>query len=260
VDDDGDIEYLETRRARRPQRDAAEKVVEDARRAKDEERGERRRKQEEELEALRQEEKEVKRAARHTPRAERDAGGAGGADEESREHRRRQEKELGARRQEEEDDGPVDAVDPPDKKSTQRKSSSKDKEFEKGKVVLAVSPAPSPEPKELKESKSSKKDHLRVFHAPSWHDDDMAWGASGSGRTTGKKDKVEDAAPTLRTTEKFDAFYEIKLDDTSPMIDLSFDTGTTNTKSSSGFGAWGSSWNTGTTRLAFLYNYLLLLI
>jgi hypothetical protein len=88
----------------------------------------------------------------------------------------------------------------------------------------------------------------------------MAWGASGSGRTTGKKDEVEDAASTLPAAEKFDAFYKIKLDDTSPMPELSFDTGTTNTKSSSGFGAWGSSWNTGTARLAFLYNYLLLLI
>jgi hypothetical protein len=141
------------------------------------------------------------------------------------------------RHQEEEDDEPVDAVDLPDKKSTQSKSSSKDMVFEKGKAVLAVSPAPSPEPKELKESKSSKKNPLRVFHAPSsWRDDDMAWGASGSGRTTGKKDKVEDTASTLPTTEKSDAFYEIKLDDTSPMLELSFDTGTTNTKSSSGLG------------------------
>ena len=65
----------------------------------------------------------------------------------------------------------------------------------------------------------------------------------------GKKNKVEDAAPTLPAVEKFDAFQEIKLDDTGPMLDLSFDTGTTGTKSSSGFGAWGSSWNTGTTRL-----------
>jgi hypothetical protein len=64
----------------------------------------------------------------------------------------------------------------------------------------------------------------------------------------GKKNKVEEPAPTLPAVEKFDAFHEIKLDDTGPMLDLSFDTGTTGTKSSSGFGAWGSSWNTGTTR------------
>jgi hypothetical protein len=68
----------------------------------------------------------------------------------------------------------------------------------------------------------------------------------------GKKNKVEEPAPTLPAVEKFDAFHEIKLDDTGPMLDLSFDTGTTGTKSSSGFGAWGSSWNTGTTRLVFL--------
>jgi hypothetical protein len=67
----------------------------------------------------------------------------------------------------------------------------------------------------------------------------------------GKKNKVEEAAPTLPAVEKFDAFHEIKLDDTGPMLDLSFDTGTVGTKSSSGFGAWGSSWNTGTTRLVF---------
>jgi hypothetical protein len=67
----------------------------------------------------------------------------------------------------------------------------------------------------------------------------------------GKKNKVEDAAPALPPVEKFDAFHEIKLDDTGPMLDLSFDTGTIGTKSSSGFGAWGSSWNTGTTRLVF---------
>jgi hypothetical protein len=66
----------------------------------------------------------------------------------------------------------------------------------------------------------------------------------------GKKgNKVEEAAPTLPAVEKFDAFHEIKLDDTGPMLDLSFDTGTIGTKSSTGFGAWGSSWNTGTTRL-----------
>jgi len=33
------------------------------------------------------------------------------------------------------------------------------------------------------------------------------------------------------------------LDDTGPMLDLSFDTGTK--ASASGFGAWGSSWDTG---------------
>jgi hypothetical protein len=67
----------------------------------------------------------------------------------------------------------------------------------------------------------------------------------------GKKGKVEEAAPALPPVEKFDAFHEIKLDDTGPMLDLSFDTGPIGTKSSSNFGAWGSSWNTGTTRLVF---------
>lgn len=64
----------------------------------------------------------------------------------------------------------------------------------------------------------------------------------------GKKGaKAEEHAPAsvAPAIEKFDAFHEIKLDDTSPMLDLSFDTGTTGTKSTSGFGAWGSSWNTG---------------
>ena len=70
----------------------------------------------------------------------------------------------------------------------------------------------------------------------------------------GKKgNKAEEAAPTLPVVEKFDAFHEIKLDDTGPMLDLSFDTGTIGTKSSSGFGAWGSSWNTGTTRLVISF-------
>jgi hypothetical protein len=64
----------------------------------------------------------------------------------------------------------------------------------------------------------------------------------------GKKGaKAEEPAPASAAPviEKFDAFHEIKLDDTSPMLDLSFETGTTGTKSTSGFGAWGSSWNTG---------------
>lgn len=58
----------------------------------------------------------------------------------------------------------------------------------------------------------------------------------------GKKGKAEDP-PAASATEKFDAFHEIKLDDTGPMLDLSFDTGTK--ASTSGFGAWGSSWDTG---------------
>lgn len=51
----------------------------------------------------------------------------------------------------------------------------------------------------------------------------------------------EPAAPPAE--DKTDFFHEIKLDD-GPVLDLNFDTGT---KSSGGFGAWGSSWNTGTT-------------
>ncbi len=59
-----------------------------------------------------------------------------------------------------------------------------------------------------------------------------------------KKGKVEEAAPAIPAAEKFDAFHEIKLDDTGPMLDLSFDTGTK--PSTGGFGSWGSSWDTGT--------------
>lgn len=63
-------------------------------------------------------------------------------------------------------------------------------------------------------------------------------------KKAGKKGKVEEVAPPA--AEKFDAFHEIKLDDTGPMLDLSFDTGTTK-PATGGFGTWGSSWNTGTT-------------
>jgi len=62
----------------------------------------------------------------------------------------------------------------------------------------------------------------------------------------GKKAAAEEVAPAVPATEKFDAFHEIKLDDTGPMLDLSFDTGTK--PSTGGFGSWGSSWNTGTTK------------
>ncbi len=62
----------------------------------------------------------------------------------------------------------------------------------------------------------------------------------------GKKGKTEDPIPdpTTAAEENTELFHEIKLDD-APTLDLSFDTGT---KSSGGFGAWGSSWNTGTAR------------
>jgi hypothetical protein len=56
---------------------------------------------------------------------------------------------------------------------------------------------------------------------------------------------------TLPDVEKFDAFNEIKVDDTGRRLNLSFDMGTI-TKFTSGSGTWGSSWNTGTTRLVFL--------
>lgn len=59
----------------------------------------------------------------------------------------------------------------------------------------------------------------------------------------GKKGKAEDPTPAP-ADDKPDLFHEIKLDD-APTLDLSFDTGP---KASGGFGAWGSSWNTGTTR------------
>ncbi|XMA19487.1 hypothetical protein WAI453_012278 [Rhynchosporium graminicola] len=67
--------------------------------------------------------------------------------------------------------------------------------------------------------------------------------AKGKKGKKGKKGAAEEIAPPA--AEKFDAFHEIKLDDTGPMLDLSFDTGTK--PSTGGFGSWGSSWNTGTT-------------
>jgi hypothetical protein len=66
------------------------------------------------------------------------------------------------------------------------------------------------------------------------------------GKKKGKKGKAEEAAVDSSATDKFDAFQEIKLDDTGPMLDLSFDTGTTSASKS--FGDWGTSWKTGTTR------------
>lgn len=81
-------------------------------------------------------------------------------------------------------------------------------------------------------------------------DDD--WGFAPAKKKKGKKGKTEDTPAPEPAASKFDAFTEIKLDDTGPMLDLSFDTGGTDTKSAgTGFGAWGSSWTTGatTTRL-----------
>lgn len=60
----------------------------------------------------------------------------------------------------------------------------------------------------------------------------------------GKKGKTEDPIPDPPAEDKTDFFHEIKLDD-APTLDLSFDTGT---KAGGGLGAWGSGWNTGTTR------------
>lgn len=70
--------------------------------------------------------------------------------------------------------------------------------------------------------------------------------AKGKKGKKGKKAAAEEVAPAVPAAEKFDAFHEIKLDDTGPMLDLSFDTGTK--PSTGGFGSWGSSWNTGTTK------------
>lgn len=80
--------------------------------------------------------------------------------------------------------------------------------------------------------------------------DEDPWSAfAPAKKKKGKKGKVEEVTePTPAAKdekeEKFDAFHEIKLDDTTPMLDLNFGT---DTKSSSGFGSWGSSWATGTT-------------
>lgn len=59
--------------------------------------------------------------------------------------------------------------------------------------------------------------------------------------------KAEEAALEVPAADKLDAFSEIKLDDTGPMLDLSFDTGTKT--STGGFGSWGSSWITGGSKI-----------
>ncbi|KAE9377865.1 hypothetical protein N431DRAFT_461441 [Stipitochalara longipes BDJ] len=51
------------------------------------------------------------------------------------------------------------------------------------------------------------------------------------------------ASPVMR---KIDAFHEVKLDHTGAVLDLSFGTGGNDVKSSSGFGACRTSWNTDT--------------
>jgi len=72
--------------------------------------------------------------------------------------------------------------------------------------------------------------------------------ASGSASAGPSDDSADEAITALPLVEeKFDAFHEIKLDDIGPMLDLSFDTGTNDSKPSSEFGAgWGSSWTIGT--------------
>jgi hypothetical protein len=75
---------------------------------------------------------------------------------------------------------------------------------------------------------------------------DDTWGSFlPAKKKKGKKGKLEEPTPEPAAPpadDKPDFFHEIKLDD-GPVLDLNFDAGT---KSSGGFGAWGSSWNTGT--------------
>lgn len=77
---------------------------------------------------------------------------------------------------------------------------------------------------------------------------DDAWDSflPAKSKKKGKKGKIEEVSePKPAVKEKVEDFHEIKLNDDAPVLDLDFESGT---KSSSGFGAWGSSWNTGTTR------------
>lgn len=69
------------------------------------------------------------------------------------------------------------------------------------------------------------------------------WGnfAPAKSKKKGKKGAKVDDPPAA---DKFDAFEDIKLD-AAPMLDLSFDTGISGSKSP--VGTWGSSWNTGGT-------------
>lgn len=103
-----------------------------------------------------------------------------------------------------------------------------------------------------KKDEDKKDEDKKEDEKPEEAEDD-AWSSfvAPKSKKKGKKNnKVEDPpaepAPAAKEEkeEKFDAFHEIKLDDTVPSLDLDFGAGA---KSSSGFGSWGSSWNTGTT-------------
>ncbi|KAH8676759.1 hypothetical protein BGZ60DRAFT_265403 [Tricladium varicosporioides] len=82
--------------------------------------------------------------------------------------------------------------------------------------------------------------------------DDWDTFAPAKSKKKGKKGKsaVEEppAAPEPPPEEKFDAFHEIKLDDTAPMLDLSFDAPTAKSSTAGGLGSWGSSWGNTTTK------------
>ena len=98
--------------------------------------------------------------------------------------------------------------------------------------------------------------------APPEEDEWASFAPAKGKKGKGKKGKVEEVAPAPAVVEKtgdFDAFDEIKLD-TSPMLDLSFDTPAAETKTGGGgfgIGTWASSWTTGTTKAARSVHFLL---
>ncbi|KAI0910785.1 hypothetical protein F4823DRAFT_347708 [Ustulina deusta] len=76
--------------------------------------------------------------------------------------------------------------------------------------------------------------------------DGDAWGTFATVGKKKKKDKAEETTDLLGTEPKFDAFDEIKLNDTRPSLDLDFGSSAINTKANAA-STWGSSWNPGTT-------------
>ncbi|KAI1181872.1 hypothetical protein F5B17DRAFT_450799 [Nemania serpens] len=93
---------------------------------------------------------------------------------------------------------------------------------------------------ETKDDKDDKKDGA---DDPS---PDDAWGAFATTSKKKKKGKGQAGESTdlLGTETKFDAFDDIKLNDTGPSLDLDFGSSAPDTKTSS-FSAWGTSWITG---------------
>lgn len=68
------------------------------------------------------------------------------------------------------------------------------------------------------------------------------------GKKGKKGNKIDEVVPAAApdpppAVEKFDAFTEIQLDDTAPMLDLNFGAETSDKKTTEY--SWGSNWNTG---------------